>query len=168
METGMDTTTAAQKAKVTVATVRTWCRIGAVAAAKVAGRWVIEAASLAYRISLTAKERIVAFTTENMIAIGGNRWQRGDKDRVYLNNWAGFCGLETSSYNTGSIADATYQGEEISNSQAKKIIGCIEKVFFDAADGKLYVQWGYANPRMGREQVWDDIVTGIRAAIATL
>jgi hypothetical protein len=79
-----------------------------------------------------------------------------------------FCGLETSSYNTGSIADATYQGEPISNNQAKKILGCIEKVFYDAADGKLYVQWGYGNPRMGREQVWADIATGIRAAIAAL
>jgi hypothetical protein len=48
----MDTTTAATQAGVTVATIRTWCRIGAVAAAKVAGRWVIEAASLTRRIAL--------------------------------------------------------------------------------------------------------------------
>jgi hypothetical protein len=51
----MDTTTAAQQAGVTVATVRTWCRIGAVAAVKRAGRWIIDAASLAHRITLGKK-----------------------------------------------------------------------------------------------------------------
>ena len=48
----MNTATAAAQANVTTATIRTWCRIGAVAAAKVAGRWIIEAASLARRIAL--------------------------------------------------------------------------------------------------------------------
>ncbi|MGP4027296.1 helix-turn-helix domain-containing protein [Actinomadura sp. 3N407] len=48
----MNTSTAAQQAGVTVATVQNWCRIGAVAARKVAGRWVIQASSLTYRISL--------------------------------------------------------------------------------------------------------------------
>lgn len=49
----MDTTTAAKQAGVTVATVRTWCRRNVIGAVKVAGRWVVDAASLAYRISLT-------------------------------------------------------------------------------------------------------------------
>jgi len=48
----MNTFTAAQQAGVTTATIRMWCRRGVVAAAKVAGRWVIEAASLAYRLTL--------------------------------------------------------------------------------------------------------------------
>ncbi|MGW9447056.1 hypothetical protein [Bacillus mobilis] len=48
----MDTTAAAQQAGVTVATVRIWARMGAVRAAKVARRWVIDAASLAHRITL--------------------------------------------------------------------------------------------------------------------
>jgi hypothetical protein len=51
----MNTTAAASTAGVTVATVRTWCRKGVVAAAKAGGRWVIDAASLAYRISLGKK-----------------------------------------------------------------------------------------------------------------
>lgn len=50
----MNTATAAQQAGVTTATIRTWCRHNVIAAAKVAGRWVIEAASLAHRISLGA------------------------------------------------------------------------------------------------------------------
>lgn len=50
----MNTTAAAAQAGVTVATIRTWCRAGAVAAVKRAGRWVIEAGSLAARISIGA------------------------------------------------------------------------------------------------------------------
>jgi len=52
----MDTTTAAAKAGVTVSTVRTWCRIGAVAATKNGRRWVIEASSLERRIALGVRK----------------------------------------------------------------------------------------------------------------
>lgn len=55
----MDTTAAATQAGVTVATIRTWCRRGVVAAAKVAGRWVIKAASLARRIALGRKPAMI-------------------------------------------------------------------------------------------------------------
>lgn len=51
----MDTATAARTAGVTTATIRTWCRRRAVQAVKRAGRWVIDAASLAYRITLGRK-----------------------------------------------------------------------------------------------------------------
>jgi hypothetical protein len=50
----MNTTAAATEANVTVATIRTWCRIGAVAAIKQAGRWIINTASLARRITIGA------------------------------------------------------------------------------------------------------------------
>jgi hypothetical protein len=50
----MNTTAAATEAHVTVATIRTWCRSGVIAAAKVAGRWIIDAASLAHRITIGA------------------------------------------------------------------------------------------------------------------
>ena len=48
------TAAAASEAHVTVATIRTWCRRGVVAAVKSAGRWLIEAASLAHRIAIGA------------------------------------------------------------------------------------------------------------------
>jgi hypothetical protein len=166
----MDTTTAAQQAKVTVATIRTWCRIGAVAAAKKAGRWVIEAASLAYRVSLTKPaKKAVRFTVETMTAIGGNRWQRGDKDRVYLNDWASLIGLEVSRYNTGNISSAALNGEKISNSEAGRLLGSVDKVYFDNTDGKAHIQWGYGTPRtFGRDDLAQAIFGGIRAAIAAL
>jgi hypothetical protein len=50
----MDTTAAATQAGVTAATIRTWCRRNAIAATKTAGRWIIDAASLAHRIALAA------------------------------------------------------------------------------------------------------------------
>lgn len=54
----MNTTTAATTAHVTAATIRSWCRNGVIAATKTAGRWIINAASLAHRIALaTLKNR---------------------------------------------------------------------------------------------------------------
>jgi hypothetical protein len=52
----MNTTTAAAalQARVTAATIRTWCRNGVVTATKRAGRWFIDAASLARRIAIAA------------------------------------------------------------------------------------------------------------------
>lgn len=169
----MNTTVAALEAHVTAATVRTWCRMGAVAAVKTAGRWVIDSASLAARLAIGAMKRpakkTIAFTIETMTAIGGRRWQKNDMDRVYLNDWAEFAGIETSRYNTGNISSASYQDQGISNSQAYKLLGCIDKVWFDVADGKLYCRYGYGESRVAtREEVWAAVVSGIRAAIAAL
>ncbi|MEU2510580.1 helix-turn-helix domain-containing protein [Streptomyces syringium] len=50
----MDTATAATRAKVTVATIRRWCRQGVIAATKRAGRWNIDTISLARRIAIDA------------------------------------------------------------------------------------------------------------------
>jgi hypothetical protein len=170
----MDTTAAAAEAQVTVDTVRTWCRIGAVAALKQAGRWVIDTASLARRIAIGArrvarKAKKAVFSVDTMTAIGGNRWQKNGMDRVYLNDWADLAGLEVSRYNTGNISGASYQGEGISNSQAYKLLGSIDKVWFDAADGKLHCYYGHSESRVAtREQVWAAVVAGVRTAIAAL
>lgn len=50
----MDTTAAALQANVTTATIRTWCRRGVVTAIKQAGRWTVDASSLAARIVIGA------------------------------------------------------------------------------------------------------------------
>lgn len=168
----MNTTAAAIEANVTAATIRTWCRNGVITATKAAGKWVIDQVSLAARIAigqLKRRPRPVVFSVETMTAIGGNRWQRGDMDRVYINNWAAFAGLDVSYYNTGSIWSAAYQGEGISNSQAYKILGCIDKVWFDAATGKLHCRYGLSESRVAtRDEVWQTVVAGIRTAIAAL
>lgn len=170
----MNTTAAAIEANVTVDTIRTWCRIGAVAAVKAAGRWVIDTASLAHRIAIGARRlarrtKKVVFSVETMTAIGGNRWQRNGMDRVYLNDWADLAGLDVSRYNTGNISGAAYQGEGISNSQAYKLLGSIDKVWFDAQTGKLHCRYGFGESRVAtREELWDAVVAGVRTAIAAL
>ncbi|MFI8872433.1 hypothetical protein [Streptomyces sp. NPDC055243] len=50
----MDTAAAATQAHVTTATIRTWCRHNVIGAIKVAGRWIIDTASLAARIAIGA------------------------------------------------------------------------------------------------------------------
>lgn len=52
MASSTDTATAARIARVSVDTVRTWCRIGAVAAVKTSGRWVVDTESLGRRVTL--------------------------------------------------------------------------------------------------------------------
>ncbi|MFE3429856.1 hypothetical protein [Streptomyces sp. NPDC059171] len=168
----MNTTTAAKTAKVTVATIRTWARNGVIAATKTAGRWIIDTASLARRIAIGAMKRParpIVYSVEAMVAIGGNRWQRNGMDRVYFNNWAAFAGIETTRFTTGNISGASYQGEGVSNSQAYKLLGSIDKVWFDTADGKLHGRYGYDESRVAsREEVWSAVVSGIRTAIAAL
>lgn len=170
----MDTKTAATEANVTVATIRTWCARGIITATKQAGRWTINAASLAHRIAIGAlktarRTKPVAWTIETMTAIGGNRWTKAGHDRVYFNSWTVFAGLETTHYNTGNIASASYQGEGIANSQASKLIGCIDKVWFDAADGKLHCRYGFSESRVATpREVFDHITAGINNAIAAL
>ncbi len=69
----MNTTTAATQANVTAATIRTWCRTGVITAAKAAGRWFIDAASLAHRITIgkmKAARTALARSRDLDIAIG--------------------------------------------------------------------------------------------------
>lgn len=171
----MNTTTAATTANVTVATIRTWCRLGAVAAVKQAGRWVIDTASLTARIAIGAmktaarRPRPAVFSTETMTAIGGNRWTKAGHDRVYLNDWQRFAGLEIDTYKTGNISYAEYQGEKISHRQAGLLGASIDKVWYDAADGKLHCRYGYATSRIATpDEVWTAVVAGVRAAVAAL
>src|SRR5690606_40070996 len=121
--TTLTVTQAAAKASVSPSTIRTWCRMGAVAATKIGRRWHIDPASLDYRISLTRpqdpQEKKMELTVETLVAIGGNRWTKGNYDRVYFNGWAKFIGLEIERYKSGNIYSASLNGEPISNSEAR-------------------------------------------------
>ncbi|MEU4256248.1 hypothetical protein AB0B42_00785 [Streptomyces fradiae] len=177
----MNTTTAATQAKVTVATIRTWCRIGAVAAAKVAGRWVIDTASLARRIEIGARRKArkakpVTLTVEALLALGGRRWQKNGMDRIYFNNWADFAGLELTRYGSGNISTASLGGRGIANSRAGRIVGLVSKLYFDVLDGRLHIQHAGADEVEVRYLNGDrecvDLVArtfaGVRAAVAAL
>ena len=67
-------------------------------------------------------------------ARGFNRWQKGTMDRLYIN--AKDLGLVCEYYNTGNIRNAYFNGERISNSEARRMTG--SKTFIDVATEKIY------------------------------
>lgn len=169
-EPTLTTRDAAAIAGVTVATVRHWARYGAIRATKRSGRWVIDKPSLLRRIALDKKaKKMVEITPENLVAIGGKRWIRYGRDRVYFDDWARFIGLEVGHYNTGRISWATLNGEGISNSEAYRILDAYRTVYYDLQDGRLYGTGG--TPYRGREfadgkAILNAVMAGIKKAIS--
>src|SRR5689334_7545597 len=146
----MNTTAAALQANVTTNTIRTWCRRGAIAATKTAGRWIIDTTSLAARIAIGKMKRPARPTTltaDTLTAIGGRRWQKNGMDRIYLNDFETVPGLELDHYKSGSISYATLDGQKISNSEASRLATAVDKVYFDVTAGKTYIKWGCSSPR---------------------
>jgi hypothetical protein len=169
----MNTTLAAAQANVSVDTIRTWCRRGVITAIKQAGRWIIDTASLAHRIAIGKMKRParkpVVFTVETMTAIGGRRWQKAGKDRVYLNGFETVPGLELDHYKSGSISYAALDGEKVSNAEGGRLATAVDKVYFDAADGKVYIKWGWGKPRsLDRDEIAARVFAAVRAAVASL
>jgi hypothetical protein len=176
----MDTKTAATEAHVTTATIRSWARNGVITATKKAGRWSIDAASLAHRIAIAALKaarrtpKQIVLTVENLIAIGGRRWQKNGMDRVYINDWSDYAGIEFTRYNTGNISSASIGGRGIANGRVSGLLGAIDKVYFDAADGRLHaIHYGgrevairYLNGHRDYLDLVQMTFDGIRAAVA--
>lgn len=173
----MNTREAATQAHVTTDTIRAWVRYGAITAAKTNGRWDIDPDSLAHRINLNPKPATPKpLTAEQVIALGGNRWTKNGMDRVYLNDWAQYAGIETAHYNTGNISGAWIDGHGIANGRIGAIIGAVDKVYFDTADGKLHVKhYGadsisvrYLDGQRDTLDLVQRIFTGIKTAAAAL
>lgn len=107
------------------------------------------------------------YTAEQITAIGGQHWTKGGHDRVYLNAniWARLIGLEISYYGTGNISSATLDGESIANGRARDILGCIDKVYWDATDSQIHITI-YRNRYSDRVPGW--IRAGIAEAVDAL
>lgn len=86
---------------------------------------------------MTQAEKIAALE-----AIGGTRWQRDTMDRVYINDLARWSGLEVVTYGTGNVRSARLDGEEISNTVARKLgaMLALGKVWYDLADDRLHAR----------------------------
>lgn len=176
----MNTTTAATQAGVTVATIRTWCRTGVIAAAKRAGKWVIDTTSLAYRINLPAllrkTRRAAALTIEALTAIGGRLWEKNGMRRVYFNSWGQFAGLDISRYQSGGVNGASLDGRSIANGRVSAILASIDKIWFDVTDGEFYAYENgatefsirYLDGDRDTVDLFALAVAGIRAAVAAL
>ena len=87
-------------------------------------------------------EKIVTTLSE----MGGKRWQKAGKDRVYFNTdmVLKLAGLDYATYNTGRISGATFKDGHISNTDCGRILGTMSRFsfWFDLTDGKFYVQGG--------------------------
>jgi len=79
---------------------------------------------------------------EALEQVGGRRWTKGDRDRVYFNNLAARVGLDVGLYKSGNIAAATLNDERISNRRAYDILGALHniRVWYDLDTGKLMSQ----------------------------
>lgn len=62
---------------------------------------------------------------------GAKRWTRYGNDRLYLRGIEKLIGLEYKKYNTGNIKSASLQGDEISNSRCYRILGTLDKGYYD-------------------------------------
>jgi len=70
----------------------------------------------------------------------GNRWTKNGNDRIYIDPRNALNELETTRYNTGNISSATLNGERISNSEAKRLVGAAlsTKLWYDLNDEKFH------------------------------
>ena len=173
----MNTSEAGLKANVTPATIRAWARYGAIAATKTSGRWNIDTDSLGHRITLSAKPRTPRpLTAATILALGGSRWTKNGMDRIYLNDWTAYAGIEVNRYGTGNISGAWIDGKTVANGRIAAILGAISKVYFDTADSSLHVKhYGadsidvrYLNGQRENLNLVQLIFNGINAAAAAL
>lgn len=77
---------------------------------------------------------------QQLVAVGGKLWEKGDMRRVYFNNLAEWYGLDCSYYNSGNISSAQLDGERISNSHARELSARLDmgKFWYDANEGAFY------------------------------
>jgi len=77
-------------------------------------------------------------TVEKLKAAGGSEWESGDNHRVYFNDLPELYGLQAERYGTGNISSAKLDGQNISNSKARKIESGLfgGKVWYNVKTGK--------------------------------
>lgn len=78
----------------------------------------------------------------------GNRWTKGGFDRIYF-NWTKL-GLDVDYYKTGNISYAKWQGEEISHTEARRIMSC--KVWIDVKTETIYYK-GFCSKVVDKEEI---------------
>lgn len=80
-----------------------------------------------------------AWVEARLIAKGGRLWEKHGYRRIYFNDLPALYGLEYDTYNTGNISAAWVDGERVSNSEGRRILGrlAFAKVWYDV-DGKFH------------------------------
>lgn len=97
---------------------------------------------------------------------GGKYWEKGNYRRVYFNgeDILEKAGLKVKYYNTGNISSATFRGNAISNSEARRMFQTFSgKFFYDFADGKFYSKTSEGFDRY--KEYWDEYAKELRGII---
>src|SRR5690606_3756846 len=80
-----------------------------------------------------------------------------------------FLPLGIERYKSGNISWAAWEGKEIANRQALLILQSVDGVYYDVVEEKFYGRYGWRESRIvSKEEVWNRIVDGIKAAVAAL
>ena len=96
-------------------------------------QYFAEALRMAWEEAKNVVKKIVD-RIEELEALGFKRWQKGNMDRLYIN--ASMLGLNYGRYNTGNIKWAEFQGNSISNCQARRMLSA--KTYIDVKTEKVY------------------------------
>ncbi len=112
----------------------------------------------AFTPATTAHEVKLAMVINNernyitsLINLGGSEWKNYGKHRIYfdIDTQCELLGLRVQHDKTGKISSATLDGEEISNWRVNKIIGALDKFWYDVKTGHFgwsrYMDRGLAN-----------------------
>lgn len=113
---------------------RAW-EIAKEAAKKFGGR-AIEYIAMALRDAWKEIRKMAKDITERIEELEGmgfKRWQKNGMDRMYIN--AGTLGLICTYYKSGNVSDAEFRGEDISNSEARRMLGA--KTYIDLIHKRL-------------------------------
>lgn len=102
-------------------------------------------------------------TVEALERIGGNRWQKNEMDRVYINDLAKWYGLEVQRYGTGNICGASLDGAHISNAEAGRILEALgaTKFWWDVTTEKFMYRSSYNGTRFDMAAM----IAAIKAAV---
>lgn len=104
------------------------------------------------------------YTAEQIEAIGGNRWQRNGRDRVYLNNWHELIGLYVEHYKTGNISYSELDGEKISHRRAAFLAGA--KVYWENGEIHTTLRDAAKNANQDADALIQKLMEGIAQRVA--
>lgn len=95
--------------------------------------YIAEALRMAWKEIKSIGKKIID-RIEELEKLGFKRWQKGTMDRLYIN--ASMLGLNYGRYNTGNIKWAEFQGNSISNCQARRMLSA--KTYIDVKTERVY------------------------------
>lgn len=83
---------------------------------------------------MDTKELTIEEKIEKLENAGAKRWQKNGLDRLYIN--AGVIGYEWTTYKTGCVSHAEFNGSIISHSEMNRVL--MAKTYIDVKTMKVY------------------------------